>query len=163
MATASARVSTVDRLDGLEQLVGELRDVQALAADREARLPGGQLVDDRDLRLVRAARQRQADEDRDDHRVGDQQHHEQRRAAQDLQVLEQQPAHQCPRSCRKRTKAASKSRGSPPTSASQARRRAGEEDLAVGQHEHAVGVALGLADVVRGEDDRRPAAGQPRR
>ena len=37
-------------------------------------------------------------------------------------------------------------------------RRAGEEDLAVGQHEHAVGVALGLADVVRGEDDRRPAA-----
>ena len=42
-------------------------------------------------------------------------------------------------------------------------RRAGEQQLAVDQHEHAVGVALGLGDVVGREDDGRPAAGEARR
>src|SRR5204863_9817417 len=36
-------------------------------------------------------------------------------------------------------------------------RGAGEQQLAVGQHEHAVRVALGLADVVRRVHDRGPA------
>ena len=40
------------------------------------------------------------------------------------------------------------------------RRRAREEELAVGQHEHALGVALGLGDVVGREDDAGPAVGQ---
>ena len=39
----------------------------------------------------------------------------------------------------------------------QLRRRAGEQELAVGEHEQPVGVALGLGDVVRGVDDGRGA------
>src|SRR4051794_41417283 len=34
-------------------------------------------------------------------------------------------------------------------------RRPGEDEVTVGQHEHAIGPALGLGDVVRAEDDRR--------
>src|SRR5204863_5527343 len=34
-------------------------------------------------------------------------------------------------------------------------RRPGEDEVTVGQHEHAVGPAFGLGDVVRAEDDRR--------
>ena len=63
LSIASARVATVTGSTDLKSSLGELRDVQALAADREARLPRGHLVDDRDLGLVRAARQREADED----------------------------------------------------------------------------------------------------
>src|SRR4051794_8640223 len=40
-------------------------------------------------------------------------------------------------------------------------RRAREQQLAVGEHEHACGVAVGLLDVVRGVDDRGPLASQP--
>ena len=55
-------------------------------------------VEEGDPRLFRPARDREADQDRDQHRVDDEQHRLQRRAAEDLQVLEQQPAHaQCPR------------------------------------------------------------------
>ena len=50
-------------------------------------------VEEGDPRLFRPARDREADQDRDQHRVEDQQHRLQRRAAEDLQVLEQQPAH----------------------------------------------------------------------
>src|SRR3712207_7159147 len=45
------------------------------------------------FRSLGRAVQREADEQRDEHRVGDEQADEQRRAPQDLQVLEQQPAH----------------------------------------------------------------------
>ena len=69
---------------------------QLLPADRHPR-PAWDLVEEGDARLPRLARDRETDQDRDQHRVGDQQHGLQRRAAQDLQVLEQQPAHQCPR------------------------------------------------------------------
>ena len=39
-------------------------------------------------------------------------------------------------------------------------RRAREQQLAVGQHQHAVGVALGLADVVGRVDDGRALGGE---
>src|SRR4051794_6751651 len=46
--------------------------------------------------------------------------------------------------------------------AGQVARRAREDQLAVGEHEYAVGPALGLAHVVRAEDDRRAVPGQAR-
>jgi hypothetical protein len=45
----------------------------------------------------------------------------------------------------------------------QRRGRALEEQLAVGEHEHPVGVALGLPHVVGGEDDGGPASARERR
>ena len=53
----------------------------------------GDFVEEGDPRRFRPARDREADQHRDQHRVEDEQHRLQRRAAEDLQVLEQQPAH----------------------------------------------------------------------
>src|SRR5262249_32017428 len=66
-------------------------------------------VEEGDLRLAGIARDRKPDQEGDQHRVGDQESRLQRRPAQDLQILEQEPAHQWPRWWRKATKAGSKS------------------------------------------------------
>ena len=122
--------------------------------------PAGTSLTNATFGLSGPPREREADQQRDEHRVRDEQPDEQRRAAQDLQVLDEQPAHQWPRSWRNATKAASKSRSRGPTAVSSSRGRAAEQQLAVGQDEHAVGVARGLGEVVRGEDDRRARRGR---
>ena len=137
-------------------------DVDPLAAQLDLLGRLRHQVHERHLRLVGPARQREADQRGDHDRVEHEQGHQQRRAAQDLQVLQQQPAHQWPRWRRKATKASSKSpRSTGPRSRStdllQLARRPAEQQLAVGQHEHALGVALGLLDVVGGVDDGRAA------
>ena len=68
---------------------------------------------------------------------------------------------QWPRWCRKATKAASKSSPRGADRLLELARRAGEQALAVGQHDQLVGVAVGLLDVVGGVDARscpRPRA-----
>ena len=72
---------------------------------------------------------------------------------------------QCPRWWRKATKAVSKSRlaasgASLRTASRSSPGRAVEEALAVGEDQQAAAVALGLLDVVGGEDHRRPAPGE---
>ncbi len=83
----------LDRLDRLEQLVGVLGDVDLLVAEVELALARRHGVVQRHLRLPRRARERQPDHQRDHDRVHDQQPDEQRRALEDLQVLDEQPAH----------------------------------------------------------------------
>ena len=91
-----AAAADVDALDlAADPLVDADRGQLAVAAgDPRA---GRDLVEQGDTRLARFARDREADQQRDQDRVGDQQRRLQRRAPQDRQVLEQQPAHQCPR------------------------------------------------------------------
>ena len=64
------------------------------------------------------------------------------------------------RAGRRRTPPRSPARRTPAPRAWSSRRRAVEELLAVGENQQALAVALGLGEVVGGEDDRRPAAGQ---
>ena len=106
----------VDALDPLAELVaGEAAvDPAVVGAELEVlELVLGNLVEEGDPRLALVAGEREADQHAERDRVDDEQRDDQRRAAQDLQVLEQQPAHrrpaQCPRSRRKATNAASKS------------------------------------------------------
>jgi hypothetical protein len=94
LATASARVSTVTGSTDLNSSLANCATSRCWLPTEKLVWPAGSSLTIGHLGLVRTARQGQADEDRDDHRVGDQHHHEQRRAAQDLEVLEQQPAHQ---------------------------------------------------------------------
>ena len=83
--------------------------------------------------------------------------------AQDLQVLDEQPAHSVARAAWRKRRTRPRSRGrSPPTARSSSRGEPAKSELAVGEHEHAVGVALGLGDVVRREDDRRARAASSR-
>ena len=105
MISARDRVAAADRvdrllarlhadwIDGVEELVGVLRGVDLLAADLHAERVAGHLVEERDLRLGVVALDREPQQRADQAAVEQQQRHQQRRAAQDLQVLEQQPAH----------------------------------------------------------------------
>jgi hypothetical protein len=95
-------VGDEDAFDPAADPALHVRGWKLRAPDRDPR-PRRHFVQKGDPRLFRAARDREADEDRDQDRVGDQQHRLQGRAAEDLQVLQQQPAdavHQCPRWCR---------------------------------------------------------------
>ena len=99
------RVARLDLLDGLlaaprprctrpARRSGRSTPIEGSSpvADRDPGV-GRDFVEEGDPRLLRVRGDREADQDRDQHRVGDQQHRLQRRAAQDLQVLEQKPAH----------------------------------------------------------------------
>ena len=87
-----ARVD-LDRVDRLIQLAGVLGDVDLLVAEAQLAVSGRHLVEQRHLRLPGWAREREPDHQRDHDRIDDQQSHEQRRALEDLQVLDEQPAH----------------------------------------------------------------------
>ena len=108
----------VDALDPRAELLAGDPPVDPLlvAAELELLLVGD-LVQERDPGLRAVAREREPDQDGDHDRVADQQRDDQRRAAQDLQVLEQQPAHRLSgpaRAGRRRTPPRSRAR-SPPT------------------------------------------------
>jgi len=88
-----------DALDPLAERVAGADDVDVLGADLEGSVLRD-LIEECDPRLAGAARDRKADQQRDQHRVDHKQRRLQRRAAEDLKVFQQQPAHQCPRWCR---------------------------------------------------------------
>ena len=98
----------LDRLDGLKELTRVLGDIDLLVAEVDLPLAGGNLAVERHLRFSRRTGEGEPDHQRDRDRIDDQQADQQRRAPEDLEVLDQQPAHsapapdQCPRSCRKR-------------------------------------------------------------
>jgi len=102
----------VHALDLGAELAAGLLLAEAPGTEAEA-MPGRDLVEERDPGLLRAAGDRQADQDGEHDRVDDQQPGDQGRAAQQLQVLEQQPAHQWPMPRRKRTKSFSGSATEP--------------------------------------------------
>jgi hypothetical protein len=80
-------------LDHVEQLLRVARGIDLLAPQRDRVRGLGDLVQERDPRLLRAPGQGEADQDRDHDRVEHEQRQEQRRATQDLKVLQEQPAH----------------------------------------------------------------------
>ncbi len=87
LSIACARDETRHRLNLAEELLRRSwLTLDALAAHLH-RLAGRRLVDDRDARARRAARDREADQQRDRDRVDDQQRDQQPRAAQDQEVL----------------------------------------------------------------------------
>ena len=122
------------------------------------------LVEEGDPRLLGTAGDRQADQHGEDDRVDDQERGDQRRAPQQLQVLEEQPAHQWPRCRRKRTKSFSGSAvgalGPRPGLAPELLEAAVEDRLTVGEHDEAVAVVARLLDLVGGVDDGGPGLGQ---
>ena len=142
LATAWARVGTrtADLAEAAAWRTGSTST--RCAADLDG-LAGRRFVDDRHPRLRRAARDRQPDQQRDRDRVDDQHRDQQPRAAQDQQVLaSSQRIGQCPRSARKATNAASKSSlAALALAAISSAGRAVEQQLAVGEHDHARGVA----------------------
>src|SRR5262249_11959730 len=81
-------------------------------AQAEARALGD-LIEEGDARLLGTAGDREADQDREDDRVEDQEPGHQRRPTKQLQILEQKPAHQWPRSRKNRTKSLSGSGPAP--------------------------------------------------
>src|SRR5439155_25411526 len=93
----------VDAVDLGAELAPGLVLAEPAVAEIEA-ATGRDLVEEGDAGLLRASRDGQADQHRQDDRVDDQQPGDQRRAAQQLQALDEQPAHQWPRLVRKRTK-----------------------------------------------------------
>ncbi|HEV2785606.1 MAG TPA: hypothetical protein VGV67_04400 [Solirubrobacteraceae bacterium] len=83
----------LDALDRLEEPVRVGLDVDPLAAEVDLGLAGRDLVEERQPRLLRPAGEREPDQQRDRHRVDHEQPDEQLGAPQDLQVLDEHPAH----------------------------------------------------------------------
>ena len=159
----------VHSVDLVEELLRVLADRNALVADLHV-CSGRRLVDDRDTRARRTARDREADQQRDRDGIDDQQHEQQPRAAQDQQVLAQQPAHGVPsvfaarrRASRKRTSARSRSppAGSPVCSSSVAGGPSNSSRPSA-RTSTRLGVALHLADVVGREQHARAPRDAPR-
>ncbi len=152
-----------DDLDRVEERLRLLAQIDRLPPQADRGLARGDRVEQRHARLARSARDRRTDEPGDHERVDHEQCDEQRRASQDAQVLAEQPADH-------RRRRADRDGGhsvSPPrekgeegrldvaalTRGGQLGRRAAEQQLAVGEDQHPVGVPLGLADVVGRIDD----------
>ena len=131
------------------------------AAQLERAGRGGQLVVEGDLRLVGPAREREPDQHRDHDRVEHQHAHQQRRAAQDAQVLDQQPAHQWPCWWRNLDEGGLEVEAVGAHQLLELARGAVEEPLAVGQQDQLLRVAVGLLDVVGGVDDRGALGREP--
>jgi hypothetical protein len=122
-----------DGLDGFEELVGIARRVDALSADVHLGRALRHEVHERHARLVRPARQRQADQDRQHDGIGDEQRDEQRGAAAGSEVLDEQPPHgSVPPLVQEGDEGGFEVVGA----AAEVRGRAREEQLPVGQHEH---------------------------
>ena len=157
-ATACARVAGA-RLRPGRRAAGVFADVDAAAADLDL-CAGGGFVDDRDARLGGAARERQADQQRDRDWVD-------RRAARPSDASGGGSAGPCAAAPRRspiggparggtrRTRPRSPRRRRSLGRREEARGRAVEQQLAVGEHQRARGVALHLAHIVRGEHDAR--------
>ena len=171
-----ARLDHLPRLRLLDTGMQSSREQSSLLAPvmsncvppRTSGVPLRHLVEEGNPGLLRPAREREPDQHRDRHRVEHQEHRHQGRAAQDLEVLQEEPAHfgsgpahadQWPRSRRKATNACSKSRAAGLGHGRvQLAGGAVEERLAVGQDQQSLAVALRLGDVVGGEDHGRAAA-----
>ena len=115
--------------------------------------PARHLVHERHARLVRSAAEREPDQQRHHQRIEDQQAEQQRGAQQDAQVLGEQRAQASASGLARRRNATKADSRSPrarrrPVPAS-SRGRPQNRRLAVGQHQHAVGVALRLRERVR--------------
>ena len=146
------------RVDGVEQPLALLGEVDAVAAELHDRRLALEPVVEGDLGLVGASRQREADQHRDHDRVEHQQRDEQRRAPQDLQVLERAASASVAALWRNSTNASSKSSPVVPTSCSRSRGEPSKSSSPSASTISWLGVAVGLLDVVRGVDDGRALA-----
>src|SRR5262249_38842244 len=113
LALSLAARRDVDHARPVRQLLRAEDAPEVLAPDRQF-LVGGDLVEDGDRGLVRAAAQREAYQQRNDNRVDNEHAEHERRTPEDLDVLEEESADalhdQWPRWRRNATKASSKSR-----------------------------------------------------